>query len=459
MSEINTIAALTKDGKITMIDCFDDGDLIFLGRKLINYYTDSNKIEELFSLGGIERLGEEISPSELMLRFGASGRFSKEFAALPEEEQRRLLEDDAKHTIAGYRDKKRNDDFMIKHFDNLAQYLDFIKSHRDGYNYLLAFDKDKNMQWYLLQPQGFIAIYDDPSRSKQLVDKEAVNIADLDDKQFVSDLRSARNQSIEGTLYVLGSKYHLGYDHSSDIEIYHDEDNSEYSTTFYDPTTNKPFFIKVYDYSFPKEIVGNVTHWLLGNIVEQVKKQLYEAAPLYTKDEIEQLKQVKALKDRITSFYRKKFDPEDEAFEYFIALCQDQYTRDLNEQNHTITQAYELYAAKKRQFVKSYVAKKVDKLFEALKAKTVESITITYSSVALLTSPCVNRWNNERSDTSKFFDYFQRLSRDENPADDSLFADPLMNSQLYSIVNGIYQAEVFKDADHKLNQISVLQAK
>ena len=60
-----SISCVNPDGTITSIFCYNDGYVNGVGKTLVNYYKEYDKINELMKLGDIESLGDEVSECEV----------------------------------------------------------------------------------------------------------------------------------------------------------------------------------------------------------------------------------------------------------------------------------------------------------------------------------------------------------------------------------------------------------
>lgn len=452
MSTRATIAAIMTDGKIGEIYCHNDGDLSFVGRTLVNYYKTQAKTDQLLKLGDISKLGRNVEPSELVKRFGFDGAIDEEFLSLSSQDQLELLQDDSNHVKAYHRD--RGETLTLNLFDNIPQYLDYMKDNSEEFNYFMGYNKQHKLQWYLLTDEGFLELLDDSRIEKDDLKSTQINIVDFDDDSFVKQLANQRKTLILQFLQILGDKYHLFPD--SDCKPQYNSIKNEYFVAYQDPVSKDPFPLTITDNKIEN---CNFEHEILANIVNSIKAYLLDTLPLYNREDVVQLKQLEQLKTQISTFYRKKYDPDSVAFNYFVALCQDKHLTDLARKKKIELQSCELQADDLKEKVKPYVVKKVDKLFADFISNNVEGISITYSIVAALTEKGVRKPSGEILYMSKFDDYEQDLLTKRDPDSEERFADPLVNSQIYSIFNGLYQRVVAKDTAHKLDQVMVIQAK
>tara|TARA_R110002020_G_scaffold323199_3_gene538982 strand:- start:629 stop:1027 length:399 start_codon:yes stop_codon:yes gene_type:complete len=62
MSTSCRIGIENKDGTISAIRCHADGYVEHTGRRLLQHYTDADKVQRLIALGDISELGERVDP-------------------------------------------------------------------------------------------------------------------------------------------------------------------------------------------------------------------------------------------------------------------------------------------------------------------------------------------------------------------------------------------------------------
>lgn len=91
MSEIGYVGVVNKKGEVAAIYVHWSRGI---EDKLVHHYKDPKKVKQMIKLGEASYIGETLEPSEVVRRFGFSGRFSDEFKKLPREEQKRLEKDD-----------------------------------------------------------------------------------------------------------------------------------------------------------------------------------------------------------------------------------------------------------------------------------------------------------------------------------------------------------------------------
>jgi hypothetical protein len=64
MATRSRIGIVNEDGTVSSIYCHFDGYVSGVGKKLVENYTNRDKVKELISLGSISSLGERVSPDD-----------------------------------------------------------------------------------------------------------------------------------------------------------------------------------------------------------------------------------------------------------------------------------------------------------------------------------------------------------------------------------------------------------
>jgi hypothetical protein len=449
-----TIATILKNGKIGMIYGYADGYLAYTGRILVNHYQTFDKARKLINLGELEVIGQSLDPSELVLRYGWNATLNDSFKKLPQDEQKRLYDDNRLHVSAYHRD--RGEELRINTFKNIPQYMNFLKDNGSEFNYFQGYNSNNKPQWNLVLNDGFHPLIDDINSIGKF-NGQALNLAELDNDEFWDKQFEQKKSLIIEFLKTLGQEYHLGDEGQTDeVEPFYDNTYGEVKVNFYDPVSFEEFPISIQMSS--DDVTLNFVHSVLLQIRHSVSKQLSHKLPLYKHDDLPKLEQMNEIKDEISNFYRTKLkeDPRNVGFNYLVALCQDQKAQENADKNGLVLQDWELDAKNASQLVKPYIKKKVDKLYSDLKKQKLKNISLTINDISELNDEVSCGKTGYYDTHTKFSDYMSRLVRGQNPADPAQFADPYLNSKLYCIINKFYEQVVMKDAEHKLEQAVVL---
>lgn len=449
-----TIATILKDGKVGMVYGYADGYLSYTGRILVRYYKDFEKTRKLINLGELEVIGRYLEPSELTVKYGWDGVLNDAFAKLSTSEQKRLTEDNKLHVSAFHRD--RGEKLRINTFDNIPQYLNFLKDNSSEFNYFQGYSSERQPQWNLILPDGFHPLVDDVNLKGKLKD-QALNLAELDEDHFWDIQAEQKKALIIQFLKTLGQEYHLGGKYKpTEVDPYYCPAEDDERVIFYDPVSYEEFPINVRVSS--DNVTLNFVHTALAQMRACIVAKLKSKLPLYQHEELDKLEQLQKLAQKIAGFYRtrRKEDPDNVGFNYLIALCQDEKTQEEADKKGIILQDWELDAERQARWVKPYVRKKVEKIFSDLKSKKPKSISLTLDDVVELNSAVGNNKVGYYGTHTKFSDYKSRLERGQNPADPAQFADPFLNCKLYYIINRLYEQVAMKDTEHKLEQAAIL---
>lgn len=449
-----TVATILRDGKVGMVYGYADGYLDCTGRILVKYYKDFEKTRKLINLGELECIGRYLEPSEQTLKYGWSASFNEDYQKLPKNKQERLQKDDQLHVSAFHRD--RGEQLRINTFDSIPQYLNFLKKNASEFNYFQGYSSEGKPQWNLILPDGFYPLVDDKNL-KGTLSNRALNLAELDDDQYWNTQASQKKALIIEFLRTLGQEFHLGgRDNPTNVTPFYFETEDEERIVYYDPVSYESFLIKVRVSDNNPTL--NFTHTVLAQVRTCIKNKLKSKLPLYSREELSQLEQLQALAKKIASFYRtkRKEDPNTVGFNYLVALCQDEETRVKAKKEGYIPQQWELEAESAARRVKPYVQKKIKKLFDDLKKQQLDSINLSIKDICKLTSSVGYNKVGYYDTKFKYADYKSRLVRGQDPTDPAQFADPLLTSKLYFIVNKLYEQVTMKDTEHKLEQAIVL---
>lgn len=128
MATRSTIAILQTNGQVQSIYCHWDGDIRFVGARLLLYYQEPEKVKELISYGSLSSLGGKIHPIDPV-------------------QHKLKTEDDTCYFYS--RDAEQDDGISIDTHEDLKDYIQ--NGSFEEYDYLY---NEKNKKWVLLDKKN-----------------------------------------------------------------------------------------------------------------------------------------------------------------------------------------------------------------------------------------------------------------------------------------------------------------
>ncbi len=134
MATRSRIGIVNDDGTVSSIYCHWDGYPEGNGKRLVEHYTDRNKVRGLIDLGSISSLGERVSPEDPLGGF-EDGKAKSILERLNPKEDHSFDNPAQGVTVAYGRDRGESDEPRIR-IDKSAD--DFYKSDVEEYGYLFT---------------------------------------------------------------------------------------------------------------------------------------------------------------------------------------------------------------------------------------------------------------------------------------------------------------------------------
>lgn len=421
MSTTATIAITKENGGVDMIHVHWDGYLTWVGRLLVNCYTDRYSTETLINLGDLSTLGEN------------------------------LTDGDGKHpTVAYHRD--HGEDLHITHYKNIPAYLNALKHDGEEFNYILGKNKIGKDQWYWVTDSDVKPLFYDENHTDIkryfAINPKSVNIADLvkveNTFRLDKNIRSNSQKSIDITKEALVITF-LKKLKMTNEDLFAPAPNNDIITSrcnntitvlLQDFETHRKYGIKIY-YTMI-DLNQGTTRQVLGQLAGGLKTTLERSHALYSVDEIPTILKLSTIKKDINSIYHGKNKQGNIAFYYFLHLCH--FYKDANSDREILEEVMpKLY---------KYVKVGVDKLYASL----YEKYGITADDICKVLRT-VDNGDPYQERTTPYEDYLYHLERGDNPKDPMLVGDPLEQSILYKTLKRMYQDEVAKDTEKILEEV------
>lgn len=124
MSTRSTISIINKDGTVRSIYCHHDGYVSYNGKKLVDFYKDEERINQLLDLGDLSALGNNpVSDKEYWKNSGPFYNFNEDFCIT-------------------YRDRGETE-IDAKEFNSFEEFKQAFPDLQEEYNYIF-----KDNKWY-----------------------------------------------------------------------------------------------------------------------------------------------------------------------------------------------------------------------------------------------------------------------------------------------------------------------